>query len=136
MRSLLFSTLLVLSTLTSCERTEYSTENTGTYDAHNRIFRVKVGTDSNTPYTVNIKRGTEINGTVQIVNNIEVNQKTGIAFDYGFTPGVGETVTVIVKSSRNNIKPFAFYKGTHAFPLEMKQSADGYTAEFSYQVEE
>lgn len=136
MRSLLFSTFLVLSTLTSCERTEYITETSGTFDSQNRIFRVKVGADANTPYTVNIKRGTQSNGTIQIVNNIEVNQKTGIAFDYGFTPAVGETVTVIVKSAKNNIKPFAFFKGTHTFPLEMKQSAEGYTGELSYQIQE
>ena len=136
MRSLLFSTFLILSTLTSCERTEYITENSGTYDSQNRIFRVKVGGDSNTPYIVNIKRGTQNNGSMQIVNNIEVNQKTGIAFDYGFTPAVGETVTIVVKSSKNNIRPFAFYMGKHTFPLQMKESEGGYTGEFSYQIEE
>jgi hypothetical protein len=95
-----------------------------------------VGADSNTPYTVNIKRGTQSNGTIQVFNNIEVNQKTGIAFEYGFTPAVGEMITVIVNSSKNDVKPFAFYMGKHTFPLQMKQSADGYTGEFSYQVEE
>lgn len=131
MRSLLFFAFLFVFTVSSCKKTEYVDESAASYDTQFKIFRVKVKSELNTPYSVSIKRGK----STETFDNIEVDQKTGIAFEYGFTPSVGETISVVVKSLKNDIKPFAFYKGEYSFPLELKQTANGYIGEFTYKVE-
>lgn len=136
MRSIFLIAFSVFLMFVSCKRTEYVTEDPGTFDMQYSIFRVKVMSESGTPYSISIKRENITGGATKTVDNIDVNQNTGVPFDYGFTPNVGEKISVVVKSSKNDIKPYAFYKGKHSFPLELKPASEGYKAEFSYQVEE
>lgn len=136
MRTLLIIACLFTLTFTSCEKTGYLNEGSGTYDTANRIFRIKASSPGSNSYTVSIKRAKQNGGSTQTVDNILANQETGIAFEYGFTPAIGETITVVVKSLKNDIKPFAFYKGEHTFPIEMKQTAGEYTGELVYKVED
>lgn len=136
MKSIFFIACSCLVVLLSCERTDYEPGDPGSYDTEYKIFRVKVNSDSNTPYSVSIKRERPASGASAAIDQIEVNQNTGVSFDYGFSPAIGETVKVTVKSSRNDIKPYAFYKGKYTLPLELKSVAGTYSAELNYRVEE
>lgn len=136
MRTLFLIGCFFALSFVGCEKTEYVSEDSGTYDSAYRIFRIKASSAANNAYTVSIKRAKQSGGSSQTVDNIQANQETGIAFEYGFTPAIGETISVVVKSAKNDIKSFAFYAGKHTFPIEMKQTAGGYTGEITYKVEE
>ena len=122
--SLLMSVCLCLS----CKKEK---EQPQTFDAINRIFRVKATSDG-TPYTLTIS-GTNLNLSA---NKIEAVRNTGEEFNYGYTPAVGTQIQVTARSTKP-ISCYVNYKGKYTWQVVLKPNGEGvYLGELTYSVSE
>lgn len=128
-------TFLVLATLclfcfTACKKAAdvVPPNNDVNYDLHNRILRVQASATA--PYVVTL---TELTSSSSVYNTQIANQ-TG-PFDYGWTPGIGNTVKVSIKSNTGRISAKVLYNGTELDPVTIVDvSGGGSTADYSYTV--
>jgi hypothetical protein len=100
------------------------------YDIANNIFRVHANTAPGMPYHIVITE----TGDGKSVNLIDVQQNDGGDFNYGFTPGTGNTVNVQIVAG-NLVECYTFYKGTNLGAIDMSQTGeDEYSGQLSYPV--
>lgn len=90
------------------------------YDVTNKIFRVHATTDGGIPFNVTITQ----KGSNSVSNVIDAKQDNGGDFNYGFTPQVGNTVTVKVQANKA-INCYVFYAGANYGVVEMTATGAG-----------
>jgi|AraplaCL_Cvi_mCL_1032061.scaffolds.fasta_scaffold16780_2 hypothetical protein len=102
------------------------------YDNANKIFRVKASS-SGVAYTITVKRTPQSNPNA--VDIQQGNQSTGDAFEYPFTPNLGDKIEITAQSTTGNVYLYALYKGAVLSGVNtQKNSTGGTTATFSYTV--
>jgi hypothetical protein len=127
------SCLLFSITISGCKK-EFESAGPVVYDEQNRVFRVKVSSTEKTPYKLSIRRVNK-DSSVDPIDVIEVDQRTGAAFEYGFTPAIGETITVTVSSSKQNIDAYAHFKGKDTWRVNLLAVGVGsYAGEFKHTI--
>jgi|GEM_PF-4218454 len=113
MKNITFLALLSLSVIcfASCKKLDdpAPANNDINYDLHNRIFRVKAS--STATYTLTLTDYASDSSTP--FNIIEANQNG--PFDYGFTPEIGHTIKVTIRSE-GKITASALYNGNYLSP--------------------
>lgn len=119
---------------TGCKKLADSPAPAPTYDASNRIMRVKASTDNNLPFNIIVS---EIHSTsAGSVENQEVGQQnTGSSFEYPFTPTIGDSIKVVVQSIGNPVYVYVLYKGVVIKKLDITRNSNGSSyGMFEYQV--
>jgi hypothetical protein len=131
---LFVASLLLFSIAISSCRKGFETAGPAVYDEQNRVFRVKISSVEKTPYKLSIRRVNK-DSSVDPIDLIEVDQRTGAAFEYGFTPAIGEAITVTVSSNKQNIDAYAHYKGKDTWRVNLVMvGVENYAGEFNYTV--
>jgi hypothetical protein len=115
----LFMFVFVIAAITGCKKLDSDTLPVD-YDIRNKVFRVHATTDIGIPFHITISESTGNSNT----NVVDVNQSNGGDFNYGFTPGNGNTITVTVEAN-TAINCNAFYNGTNYGTIPMQQVAGG-----------
>jgi hypothetical protein len=121
----LLVTLIIL--FVSCHKG--STPAPANYDISNRIFRVHATSSHGGGYQITINK--DAKGSA---DTIVANENSGADFNYGFTPVIGNSITVQVQSSEL-IYCVIFYKGVQLLMVGMTVNSEGqYYGEYVYNV--
>jgi hypothetical protein len=106
--------------------------NVTNYDSTNNIFRVKASS-ANVNYTITVITKNAASGNqIDQENGIE---SAGSAFEYPFTPTIGDSVKITAQSPTGSVYLYPLYKGILLTGvITQNQTGGGTIASFSYLV--